>query len=197
MIKNIIFDFGGVLLDWNPRYFYREHFSSEEEMEYFLAEICNDEWNAQQDNGRTFSEAVKELQQKFPDYSKDIGLYDEKWDVMLKTDLPETVEILKALKSEYEIYGLTNWSAEKITIAYARYPFFELFDGIVVSGEEKLIKPDPQIYKVLLERYKLIPSESVFIDDNPANIDAAQKLGIHGILFKSSDQLKEELKKIL
>lgn len=198
MIKNIIFDFGGVLLDWNPRYLYKSYFNNDEEMEHFLADICNGEWNIKQDAGRPFSEAVKELQAKFPEYAEAIQMYDDDWEKMLKCELPESIDLLKELKSlGYGIYGLTNWSAEKIGYAFANYSFFSLFDGIVVSGVEKVVKPDRKIYEILLERYSLKPGECVFIDDNQDNVDMAKVLGINAIRFDNIGNVKEHLETLL
>lgn len=198
MIKNIIFDFGGVLLDWNPRYLYKSYFNNDEEMEHFLADICNGEWNIRQDAGRPFAEAVKELQAKFPEYAEAIQMYDDDWEKMLKCELPESIDLLKELKfMGYGIYGLTNWSAEKIGYAFANYSFFSLFDGIVVSGVEKVVKPDRKIYEILLERYSLKPGECVFIDDNPDNVDMAKVLGINAIRFDNIGNVKEHLETLL
>ena len=198
MIKNIIFDFGGVLLDWNPRYLYKSYFNNDEEMEHFLADICNGEWNIRQDAGRPFAEAVKELQAKFPDYAEAIQMYDDDWEKMLKCELPESIDLLKELKfMGYGIYGLTNWSAEKIGYAFANYSFFSLFDGIVVSGVEKVVKPDRKIYEILLERYSLKPGECVFIDDNQDNVDMAKVLGINAIRFDNIGNVKEHLETLL
>ena len=198
MINNIIFDFGGVLLDWNPRYLYKSYFNNDEEMEHFLADICNGEWNIKQDAGRPFAEAVKELQAKFPEYAEAIQMYDDDWEKMLKCELPESIDLLKELKSMgYGIYGLTNWSAEKIGYAFANYSFFSLFDGIVVSGVEKVVKPDRKIYEILLERYSLKPGECVFIDDNQDNVDMAKMLGINAIRFDNIGNVKEHLETLL
>lgn len=198
MIKNIIFDFGGVLLDWNPRYLYKSYFNNDEEMEHFLADICNGEWNIRQDAGRPFAEAVKELQAKFPEYAEAIQMYDDDWENMLKCELPESIDLLKELKfMGYGIYGLTNWSAEKIGYAFANYSFFSLFDGIVVSGVEKVVKPDRKIYEILLERYSLKPGECVFIDDNQDNVDMAKVLGINAIRFDNIGNVKEHLETLL
>ena len=198
MIKNIIFDFGGVLLDWNPRYLYKSYFNNDEEMEHFLADICNGEWNIKQDAGRPFAEAVKELQAKFPEYAETIQMYDDDWEKMLKCELPGSIDLLKELKSMgYGIYGLTNWSAEKIGYAFANYSFFSLFDGIVVSGVEKVVKPDRKIYEILLERYSLKPGECVFIDDNQDNVDMAKVLGINAIRFDNIGNVKEHLETLL
>ena len=198
MIKNIIFDFAGVLLDWNPRYLYKSYFNNDEEMEHFLADICNGEWNIRQDAGRPFAEAVKELQSKFPEYAEAIQMYDDDWEKMLKCELPESIDLLKELKfMGYGIYGLTNWSAEKIGYAFANYSFFSLFDGIVVSGVEKVVKPDRKIYEILLERYSLKPGECVFIDDNQDNVDMAKVLGINAIRFDNIGNVKEHLETLL
>lgn len=198
MIKNIIFDSGGVLLDWNPRYLYKSYFNNDEEMEHFLADICNGEWNIRQDAGRPFAEAVKELQAKFPEYAEAIQMYDDDWEKMLKCELPESIDLLKELKfMGYGIYGLTNWSAEKIGYAFANYSFFSLFDGIVVSGVEKVVKPDRKIYEILLERYSLKPGECVFIDDNQDNVDMAKVLGINAIRFDNIGNVKEHLETLL
>ncbi len=193
MIKNVVFDFGGVLMDWDPRYFFRSYFNDDEKMEYFLSHICNSEWNSQQDAGRPFDEGVKLLQAQYPQYSKEIQLYKDKWEVMLKGEFPESVAFLKRLKAEgFGIYGLTNWAAETIPIAFAKYDFFKLFDGIVVSGEEKIIKPDPRIFQILLERYSLDAQECLFIDDTPANVETARHLGFQTILFDNIENVSRK-----
>jgi 2-haloacid dehalogenase len=183
-IKNIIFDFGGVLVDWNPRYLYKEHFATEAEMEDFLENICTDAWNIEQDRGRPLAEATKLLQEKHLEYHDLIALFYGEWETMMKDQIPGTVKIL---------YGLTNWSSETIDFAYNRFDFFEQFDGIVVSGVEKLIKPDHTFFHLLLNRYHIKAKESVFIDDNAANIKAAKEIGFHTVHFKSAEQLREEL----
>lgn len=193
-IENIIFDFGGVLVDWNPRHLYRDYFDNEQEMEYFLRHVCTEEWNLEQDRGRPLSEGTRLLQEKYPDFHSMIQLFYDKWEVMLKGDIPETVSLLYQLKAKYKIYGLTNWSAETIPVAFARFPFFSEFDGIVVSGKEKLIKPDKQIFKVLVDRYNLLAENTVFIDDNEKNVNAAREIGMNAIRFENPDQLEEELR---
>ena len=193
-IKNIVFDFGGVLLDWNPRYFYRAYFKDEQEMEYFLSNICTTEWNAEQDKGRSFEEGIRILQEQYPQYKEAIRLFKDKWEDMLKGEFPESVKLVKQLKEMgYDIYGLTNWSAETIPLAYSKYEFFQLFDGIVVSGEENVIKPDPKIYEILLERYKLKAEESIFIDDSPTNIISAKELRFKAVLFDNIENVTLEI----
>ncbi len=195
-VENIIFDFGGVLVDWNPRYLYRDYFQEESEMENFLHTVCTDEWNIEQDRGRSLAEGTCLLQEQFPEFHSLIQLYYDKWEVMLHGDISETVSLLYQLKEKFNVYGLTNWSAETITIAYERFPFFGEFNGIVVSGEEKMIKPDKRLYHLLLDRYNLKAGNTIFIDDNLNNVKAAEELGMNAIHFKSPDQLKTELQSI-
>ncbi|MGE8434329.1 HAD family hydrolase [Chryseobacterium joostei] len=194
-IKNIIFDFGGVLMDWNPRYFFKDYFKDDEKMEYFLENIAQDEWNIEQDRGRTLAEGTEIQVKKFPEWEKEIRAYYDNWTVMLKSDIPQNVEVLRKLKNtEYHLFGLTNWSAETFPYALENYDFFQIFDGkIVVSGTEKLIKPDPKIWYVLLERYNIQAGESVFIDDNPKNIEMAQSLGFETIQVTPETNLEQEL----
>lgn len=195
-IKNIIFDFGGVLMDWNPRYFYRTIFSDENEMEFFLENICNHEWNLKQDAGRSFSDATKELVNKFPEYENEIRNYYSNWTEMIGGAIEENVVLIADLKPKYRLFGLTNWSAEAFPIVFNQYPFFKEFEGIVVSGTEKIVKPDAEIYKLLLNRYDLNANESLFIDDNEANIIAADKLGFQTIHLTEKVNLKNEFKKL-
>ncbi len=196
-ITSVVFDIGGVLIDWNPRYLFRKVFENEEEMEWFLANICTYEWNVQQDAGKLFSVATAELQEKYPEYSDKIALYYGRWEEMLNGEIKGTVEIFRKLKSGgMPLYALSNWSHEGFPVAYNRYDFMKEFDGLVVSGYEKLLKPDHAIYRVLIKRYNLIPSESVYIDDNKPNTDAAAELGFHAIHFLSPDQLREELTRL-
>jgi 2-haloacid dehalogenase len=192
-INTIIFDFGGVLVDWNPRYLYRQEFEDEATMEYFLSHIGWEEWNLQQDKGRSLSEGTKLLQHQFPEYHSKIQLFYEQWEQMLKGDIPENVALLEQLKGKYRLYGLTNWSAETFPKALQRFSFFTIFDGIVVSGQEKLIKPDEQIFKLLMDRYQINPETSLFIDDNIHNIDAAITLGFSTIHVQEKTDLKNEL----
>ena len=196
MIKNIIFDFGGVVMDWNPRYFFKNYFKDDEKMEYFLKNIATDEWNIEQDRGRSLAKGTEIQVEKHPDWEKEIRAYYDNWTTMLKTDIPQNVEVLRKLEhSNYELFGLTNWSAETFPFALQNYDFFKIFKGkIVVSGVEKLIKPDPKIWEVLLERYHLKTEESVFIDDNMKNIEVAKSLGFICIPIKKDTNLEKELK---
>ena len=194
-IKNIVFDFGGVLMDWNPRYVYREVFETEKEMEYFLSEICNSTWNHKQDEGRSFSAAVEEKVREFPKYEKEIRMYQSHWIHMISGDIPENSALVPELKSKYTLYGLTNWSAETFPLVRYDYSFFQELKGIVVSGEERVAKPDPEIYRILLRRYELDPSTCLFIDDVKDNINTALDLGFNCIHLPEGTNLREELVK--
>ena len=196
MIKNIIFDFGGVVMDWNPRYFFKNYFNDDEKMEFFLKNITTDEWNMEQDCGRSLAEGTEIQVAKFPDWEKEIRAYYDNWTIMLKGDIPENVAVLRKLEySKYELFGLTNWSAETFPYALENYDFFKIFkDKIVVSGTEKLIKPNPEIWHVLLNRYEIKAEESVFIDDNFKNIEVAKSLGFICVHIKENTDLEKELR---
>lgn len=197
MIKNIVFDFGGVLVDWNPRYLYKDIFNSEEEMEDFLANICTNEWNVQQDAGRSLAEGTKVLQAQFPEHRDMIQQFYDGWKVMLKDEIPEHTSLLEPLSKKYPLYGLTNWSGETFPYARERFPFFnKYFKGIVVSGDEKMIKPGKEIFNLLLDRYLLEAEESVFIDDNYDNILTANEMGFKTIHIREGLDLKRELEQM-
>jgi 2-haloacid dehalogenase len=192
-LKNIVFDFGGVLIDWNPVYLYRKVFDREEEMNYFLEHVCRYEWNILQDAGRPLAEATRILQEQYPEYGKEIAMYYGRWDEMLGGTIEENVKLIRPLKKKYRVYGLTNWSAETLPIAMERYDFFGDLDGMVVSGEEKIVKPDPRLYRILLERYGMEAGESLFVDDNCANIETAQRLGFRTVHLTEGVNLEEML----
>ncbi len=199
-MKTIIFDLGGVLIDWNPRYLFCSVFKNREsDMEYFLTEVCNQEWNEKQDAGRTFAEGEREVIAKFPKYKSEIETYFKRWPETLGKPIDGTVQILKqlALEKKYQLLALSNWSAETFPFAYERFEFLKIFENILVSGQEKLIKPDPRFFNLLVERFKVVPSESVFIDDVEKNILGAQRLGFNTIHFKSPEQLGLSLASLL
>ena len=193
MIRNIVFDLGGVLVDWNPEYLFKDVFRDRSELDHFLENICTPDWNEKQDAGRSLSEAILSLQERHPKYRNEIRLYYDEWTTMLGGPIEQNVALLKPLKMNYRIFGLTNWSAETFPIACDLYPFFEEFEGIIVSGKEKLAKPDERIYLLLLERYGLSAAECLFIDDNERNIRAATALGFQTLHLKSDVCLEEEL----
>jgi 2-haloacid dehalogenase len=196
--NTVIFDLGGVLIDWNPRYVYRTIFKTEEEIDWFFENIATHEWNENQDAGYPLDAGTEDLIKKHPDWEDEIRAYYGRWQEMLGGPIPETVEIFRQLKQKPEIktYALTNWSAETFPIALERYDFLHWFDGRVVSGEEKTRKPFIEFYQRLLNRYNVTPGEALFIDDNLRNVKAAEELGIFGIHFHNPHQLKEELKRL-
>ena len=185
-------------MDWDPRYFFKDHFNDDEKMEHFLKNIATDEWNAEQDRGRTLAEGTEIQVAKHPEWEKEIRAYYDNWPTMLKSAIPHNVEVLRKLEhSKYELFGLTNWSAETFPYALENYDFFKIFGGkIVVSGTEKLIKPDPTIWEVLLNRYQIKAEESVFIDDNAKNIVVAESLGFICIHIKKDTDLEKELREL-
>ncbi len=191
----IVFDFGGVLLDWNPRHLYRRFFGEDTAaLESFLTEIGFNAWNLEQDHGRPFAIAVALLSAQFPQYADLIAAYDVRWDETIAGPIQPTVEILRALKAAgYPVYGLSNWSAEKFNEVRSKYAFLDWFEDMVISGEVRLIKPDPRIFHLLLERIGQNAEDCLFIDDSAANITAAQALGFQTIHFKSPEQLEAEL----
>lgn len=195
MINTIIFDLGAVLIDWNPRHLYRKLFTDEQAIEDFLTNITTSDWNEEQDAGRSLQEGTNLLIQQYPQHEDNIRAFYGRWDEMLGDAIEGTVELLKQLKQsgKYKVYALTNWSAETFPIAVERYHFLNWFDGIVVSGTEKMRKPAPAFYQLLLDRYQVKAKNALFIDDNLRNILAAEKMGIKSILFSSPQQLKREL----
>ena len=182
-------------MDWNPRHLYRKLFpGNDAAMERFLAEIGFTEWNQRQDAGRAFSLAVAELVQQFPAYAELIQAYHERWEESIAGPLQGTVDLLLPLKhAGFELYGLSNWSSEKFGAVRAKYAFFQLFDSILLSGDVKLIKPEPGIFQALIDRIGRSASECLFIDDSEENISTARSLGFETIRFESPDQLRREL----
>jgi 2-haloacid dehalogenase len=195
VIDTVVFDLGNVLVDWDPRYLYRKLISDEKEMEHFLAHICNMEWNVTHDGGKPFADGIAELSALHPEKAPLIRAYLERWPEMMSGEVAGTPEILEEIRrnGRHKIYALSNWSAETFPHAFRRFGFFKHFDKIVLSGEEKLIKPDPRFYKVLESKHMVVPSRAVFIDDVQKNIDAAKALGFQTILFKNSQDLRTKL----
>lgn len=194
MPKSVIFDFGGVLLDWSPYYLLRKVMANDTEIETFLVEIGFKTWNHECDRGLPFSESTAELSRKFPHRAEVLQIYNERWLETLGCVFDKNVEILKALKAQgVLLYGLSNWSAEKFALVEPRYEFFKCFIDMAISGREKTAKPDPHLCQILLQRNRLIPAECVYIDDAEDNIRMGRQLGLNCIQFRSSAQLREEL----
>ena len=192
--KAVVFDLGGVLIDWDPRYLYRKLLADEAAVEEFLATVCTPEWNAELDRGRPFAEGVAELVERHPEHAAAIAAYHERWPEMVAGDIPGTVEVLAELRAAgVPLYALTNWSAETFAITRGRFEFLEWFDGLLVSGEERVTKPDPAIFQLLLDRSGLDPTATVFVDDSEANVAAARRLGFDAIRFTGHEELRREL----
>ncbi len=195
-IKSIVFDLGNVLIYWNPKNLFDEnYFDSVEKRDYFLSNICTDAWNEEQDAGRSIVEATRLKIDQYPEWEKAIRDYYGRWTEMLRGPIDGSVEILKSLKkgSQYKLYALTNWNSCLFEVALVRYNFLDWFDGRIVSGEEKIRKPDPAFYGLLSVKYGVKPEESLFIDDNLRNIRAASELGFKCIHFENAEQLKRDL----
>ena len=198
-IETIIFDLGGVLVDWNPEYLYTKIFKDDpNKMDWFLKTVCTTSWNMEQDTGRTFEQGSQILIQDYPEYKKEILVFYERWEEMLKGEINDTVLILNSLKelNKVKLYALTNWSAETFPIAKRRFGFLQQFEGIVVSGEEKTRKPYSKIYEITLERYGLSPETCLFIDDSIDNVNAAKSLHINALHYTSALQLKSDLNQL-
>jgi 2-haloacid dehalogenase len=193
-VKAVVFDLGGVLIDWDPRYLYRKLLDDEAAVEEFLATVCTPEWNAEQDRGRPFAEGVAELVERHPVHAAAITAFHERWPEMLGGAVGSSVEVLAELRAAgVPVYALTNWSAETFGIARERFEFLEWFDGVLVSGEERMIKPDPAIFRLLLDRFGLDPAATFYVDDSEPNVDAAGRLGFDAVRFTTPAQLRRDL----
>ncbi|MCR5518894.1 MAG: HAD family phosphatase [Bacteroidales bacterium] len=191
---NLIFDFGGVLIDWDPHHLYDPYFGDRSKTDWFLKNICTLEWNVQMDGGKPFAVGIAELSAKFPEWSKEIRMYFDEWIKMIGGPIPGMYDFVREMKAAgHGLYGLSNWSLETFCQVKDDYPALKLLDGMVVSGNEGITKPDPAIYRLLLDRYSLRAEDCIFIDDNPTNAAAAGAVGIRGIRFTSADALRAEL----
>jgi 2-haloacid dehalogenase len=190
----VVFDLGGVLIDWNPRHLYGKLIADPVEMERFLAEVTTSEWNHRQDEGRTWDEAVAELVALHPSQADLIRAYHERWEEMLGASLPGSVAILAELRgAAVPVYAITNWSSDKFRLSRPRYPFLEWFDDIVVSGDEGVAKPDPALFRVLFSRHGIDPRRAILVDDTEPNIRAAIALGMTALHFRDAATLRADL----
>jgi 2-haloacid dehalogenase len=193
-VKAVVFDLGGVLIDWDPRHLYRKLLADEAAVEEFLATVCTPDWNLEQDRGRPFAEGVAELVERFPAHAAAIAAYHRRWPEMLAGDIPGAVEVLAELRAAgMPLYALTNWSAETFGFARERFPFLEWFDGVLVSGEERLIKPDARFFRLLEDRFGLAPEATFYVDDSEANVEGARRLGFDAVRFTGPEQLRQDL----
>ena len=197
-MNTILFDLGAVLIDWNPRYLYRPLFNGDEKaMEHFLTEIAPPWWNLEIDAGKTFDQAVAERIAVHPDHADMIKQWKDGWEKMLRDEIAGSVEILGDLRGKgHRLHALTNWSAETFPIARRRFEFLDWFGDIVVSGEVGLAKPDPRIFALTIERCRLEPARTVFIDDSLRNVEAGRNAGIHALHFRDPQQLRADLTRL-
>ena len=194
----VVFDVGNVLIEWDPNHLYQHLLPNPAEREHFLTQICSYDWNLEQDKGRSWDEAIEILAAEHPEKRDLIAAYRDRWHDMVPGEIAGTVAILDELKAaQTPLYAITNFSSEKFVEAQNRFPFLKTsFRDIVVSAEERLLKPDLRIYQVLLDRNQLVAGDCVFIDDSPKNVDAARAAGMHAVHFESPDMLREELRKL-
>ncbi|HEY5364451.1 MAG TPA: HAD family phosphatase [Aestuariivirga sp.] len=193
---NIVFDLGAVLIEWDPRHLYRKVFADREKMEWFLTNVCHNDWNLEQDRGRSFDDAVAEAIGRHPKWESEIKLYRDRWVEMVPGDIPGTVQILEELHAKgAPLYAITNWNGDTFRITQGRFKFLSLFRDIVVSGDEKLVKPEPDIFHLLAKRNNIKLSESIFIDDNAKNIKGAEAVGMKTHHFITPEGLRVDLKR--
>ncbi|MCP1625293.1 HAD family hydrolase [Pseudomonas nitroreducens] len=197
-VDTVVFDLGGVLVDWNPRHLYRKLFAGDDAaMEAFLADVCNTAWNEKQDRGRPWAEAIAEAVAQHPAHASNIRAYRERWDEMLNGALEDTVQVLDELhRGGVRLLALTNWSAETFPVAQERFGFLDRFEGVLVSGQEGLMKPEPEIFQLLIRRYGLTPSRTLFIDDVQKNVDAAAAQGLQAAQFVNASRLRQDLQRL-
>jgi 2-haloacid dehalogenase len=196
-VDAVVFDLGGVLIDWNPRHLYRQLFDDEAAMEDFLATICTLEWHVAHDLGESTADSCAELARRHPEHAAMINAWAERSEDMIGGAIEETVEILAELrKAGVRCYVLSNMEPETFPLRLERFEFLHWFDGHLISGMENLVKPDPRIFRRLLRRFDLQPSRTVFIDDSVVNVEAANEIGIKAIHFESPEQLRSQLEDI-
>jgi len=198
MIKTIIFDLGGVLADWSPSYLYESIIPDEKERQFFFDHVCTKAWNEEQDAGRPIAEGNEILIKEYPKYKDQILAFYGRWEEMLIGSIDGTVQILEELKTnnKHRILALTNWSSETFPIARKRFEWLNLFEGILISGVEKLKKPDHQFYQLMLDKYQIDPETALFIDDSQRNVDASNDFGLPAIHFESPEKLRDDLTRL-
>ncbi len=195
MSMNIIFDYGNVLVRWSPETVFKPYFNDDAKYWFFWRHVCDEDFRNRIDAGEDMASCIKQRQAMYPEYAEAIEMYSSRWEETLLGEIPGMAELIKELKADarYRVFGLTNWSMETFPQARKRFPILQLIDNYVVSGDVKLIKPDPRIFQLILQRFDLKAEETIFTDDNPNNVAAAQALGIHGILFQGADELRKHI----
>jgi 2-haloacid dehalogenase len=193
--RKVVFDVGNVLIRWDPRLLYRQFFAEKAKMDWFMQNVCTAAWNLEQDRGRPWAEAVAELVARHPEWEREIRAYDERWHETVPGVIEDSVAVLEELKGKGEkVFAITNFSHEKWTECLIRFPFLQSFDGVIVSAHERLLKPDPAIYRVLLERYGLHAEDCIFVDDSEKNVKGARSVGMQELHFVEPIDLRAELR---
>ena len=194
-MKNIIFDYGNVLVRWEPERVYQPYFGDEARYWYFWRHVCGAEFRNRIDAGADIQATIREAQQRYPDYAEPIAMYHSTWEQALPGEMPGMYDLVKQLIADpaWEVFGLTNWSMETFPKARERFAVLQLIDRYVVSGDVGMVKPDPRIFRLLLDRYGLRAEETIFVDDNPDNVAAACQLGLHGIVFHGAEELRSAI----
>ena len=194
---NIVFDLGMVLIEWDPRHLYRNVFDDPAKMEWFLANVCNHDWNLRQDGGRSFDDGVAEATARYPEYATEIAMYRDRWMDMVPGAIGGSVKILEQLHEKgVPLFAITNWNGDTFRATRERFQFLNLFRDIVVSGDENIIKPDPAIFHLLAKRSNIDLTESLFIDDSLKNVEGAEAVGMKGHHFTSPESLRATLEKL-
>ena len=194
-IDAVVFDLGGVLLDWDPRYLYRQLFDDPGEMSEFLARVCTSEWHRAHDLGVDTTQSCQALALEHPRYAEMIMAWAHRGEEMIRGSIDGTVEILAELRAaRLPVFALSNMEPDRYVTRRERFPFMNWFDGSVISGLEGVAKPDPQIFQILLNRHGLDPGRTAFIDDSPGNVAAARELGIAALQFVSPEDLRRDLR---
>ena len=196
LIDTVVFDLGGVLVDWDPRHLYRQVLDSDDEVERFLAEVCTWEWHTQHDLGRPMSETIPELCARHPEHAEAISLWHERYHDMVAGEVPGTADVVRELHAAgVRLLVLSNMPADVLHVLEP-FTWLDLFDGVVVSGKEGVIKPDPAIYRILVGRFGVDPATAAFVDDRPENVEAATALGFIGIRFTDAAALSAALERL-
>lgn len=193
-VTTVVFDIGNVLIRWDPKRLYSRLFPDPVKRDWFLETICTDAWNVEMDRGRPFAEGIAELVARHPEWETEIRAWDEHWHEMVPGEIAGSVEILERVRAlGIPDYAITNFSREKFAEAVARFPFLTRFRDTVVSAHERLLKPDPAIYRVLIDRNRLDPAACLFIDDSPKNVAGARAVGMQAVVFTSPEELAADL----
>ncbi len=190
----VLFDLGKVLLDWDPRYYYRPFFANEETLEDFVQRVIAHEWYLEMDAGKPSGQAIAERSRAHPEYAELIARWKEGWPLMMRGAISGSVDILDELRRRgVRLYALTNFSRETWPLAKARFEFLSWFEDAIISGEHGIVKPDPRIFELAISRCRLDPARTTFVDDMPANVEAARACGLRAIQFTSPEKLRADL----